>query len=219
MTFELPLFPLNTILFPQMPISLHVFEARYQKMVQWCLDNDAPFGVVLIRRGLEVGGDAEPYKIGCMAHITHTEKLDEGRLNLVAMGKTRFMIKTIYRDKPYLTGVVDELPLIDDIGTPPACPKGEYLTALMAQYLTVLGRVSRVQLGGKMPVEPIPLAYLGATLLQMPAKKNQALLAHNRASELIKAVLDLYRFELPMLTAMMSSMPKIGEEPTPFSLN
>ena len=61
---ELPLFPLQTVLFPYAEQYLHIFEERYQEMVQLCLKEDRPFGVVLIRSGSEVG-PAEPYLVGC----------------------------------------------------------------------------------------------------------------------------------------------------------
>ena len=54
--FEIPLFPLNTVLFPGMPLSLHIFEERYKLMIKHCLDEECPFGVLLIREGKEVDG-------------------------------------------------------------------------------------------------------------------------------------------------------------------
>ena len=72
---RLPLFPLNTVLFPKMPITLHIFEERYKQMIQHCLSEQIPFGVVLIKQGVEVNGSAEPYLVGCTARITHTHHL------------------------------------------------------------------------------------------------------------------------------------------------
>ena len=57
MTYKLPLFPLNMVLFPGLPISLHIFEERYRLMIARCIEQNGPFGVVLIREGREVGGD------------------------------------------------------------------------------------------------------------------------------------------------------------------
>jgi len=68
--FELPLFPLNTVLYPGTPLYLHIFEPRYQRMINLCLNEHRPFGVVLIRHGQEALGPlAEPYRIGCTADI------------------------------------------------------------------------------------------------------------------------------------------------------
>jgi uncharacterized protein len=62
MAFELPLFPLQTVLFPGMPFVLHIFEQRYRQMIGECLRDDQPFGVVLIREGEEVGDPlVEPF--------------------------------------------------------------------------------------------------------------------------------------------------------------
>src|ERR1051326_9156372 len=60
MTRRIPIFPLHVVLFPGMPLPLHVFEARYQEMMAECLQGDRTFGVCLIRSGQEVGGPAEP---------------------------------------------------------------------------------------------------------------------------------------------------------------
>jgi Lon protease-like protein len=218
MAFELPLFPLNTLLFPEMPISLHIFEERYKLMIQRCLENDEPFGVVLIRQGREAGGDAAPFEVGCMARINHVDRLEGGRMNLVAIGEERFKIEAVYRDKPYLTGMVNEFPLLDDIGSD-LCTRGRYLNELMAKYLDLLRRVSEVNLRGKMPANSLSLAYLGATLLQMPADKKQPLLTHTTSSDLVKAVMDMYRFEIPVLNTMVTPRPKFAKEPEPFSLN
>ena len=63
-TIEISLFPLNTVLFPGQVLPLHIFEDRYRLMIRECLAEEKPFGVVLIRRGREVGETAEPYMVG-----------------------------------------------------------------------------------------------------------------------------------------------------------
>ncbi|MEX0613350.1 MAG: LON peptidase substrate-binding domain-containing protein, partial [Pirellulales bacterium] len=60
----LRLFPLQSVLFPGMRMPLHIFEDRYKTMIRDCIEDDAPFGVLLIRVGAEVGGAAVPYGIG-----------------------------------------------------------------------------------------------------------------------------------------------------------
>src|SRR5688572_13111983 len=87
--FELPLFPLNTVLFPGMPLRLHIFEERYKLMIERCYSSGAPFGGTLIRKGGEVGGGADPFLIGCTALITEIEPLNDGRMNIVAVGHER----------------------------------------------------------------------------------------------------------------------------------
>ena len=66
----LPLFPLDTVLFPGAPASLQIFEPRYREMLRDCMADDRRFGIVLIKSGQEVGSGAEPYMVGTVAHIT-----------------------------------------------------------------------------------------------------------------------------------------------------
>lgn len=88
----LPLFPLNAVLFPDGILPLRVFEARYIDMISACMRNDAPFGVVLIRSGKEVGAAAVPEDVGCLAHITQWDMAELGMLHLRARGGDRFRI-------------------------------------------------------------------------------------------------------------------------------
>ena len=64
---EMPLFPLNVVLFPGMVLPLHVFEPRYREMINHCIEEEKPFGVVLIDEGQEVGGPAAPRLVGTAA--------------------------------------------------------------------------------------------------------------------------------------------------------
>jgi Lon protease-like protein len=89
----LPLFPLNTVLFPQGVLPLKVFEARYTDMVRDCMKNEAPFGVVLIKSGAEVGATAVSETTGTLAHITQWDMEDLGVLLLRTEGGTRFRIR------------------------------------------------------------------------------------------------------------------------------
>src|SRR4051794_30925127 len=79
---RIPLFPLGTVLFPGMPLPLHVFEPRYQELVRGCLEGDRTFGGCLIRSGQEVGGPADPYPVGTTCEILQVDRLDGGRLRL-----------------------------------------------------------------------------------------------------------------------------------------
>ena len=109
--YDLSLFPLETVLFPGTPVQLHIFEPRYRAMIQLCLDENRPFGVALIRQGLEVGGPAEPYRVGCTARIVDVERLPDGKMNLTALGDERFRILKLRHDQPFLVGQVEALPL------------------------------------------------------------------------------------------------------------
>ncbi len=88
----IPLFPLNAVLFPNGILPLKVFETRYIDMVRDCMKNDAPFGVVLIKSGQEIGAAAEPEDVGCLAHITNWDAPQLGVLLLRTQGGLRFRI-------------------------------------------------------------------------------------------------------------------------------
>lgn len=88
----LPLFPLDTVLFPGGVLPLKVFEARYIDMVRDCMKRDAPFGVVRIKSGKEVGAAAQPDRVGCLAHIVEWDMPSLGLLMLQTSGSQRFRI-------------------------------------------------------------------------------------------------------------------------------
>jgi len=106
---ELPLFPLNTVLFPGAMLPLHIFEERYKRMIARCIEERRPFGILLIRKGYEVGHTAEPFDVGTTAHIARVDELEEGKINLVCLGGKRFRTVRVVSKEPYLTGEVEFL--------------------------------------------------------------------------------------------------------------
>jgi Lon protease-like protein len=203
--YEMPLFPLNTVLFPGMPINLHIFEPRYKLMIQECLQTGQPFGVVLIKQGVEASGPlAEPYDIGCSAQITQVDRLDDGRMNIVAIGVERFQIRTLEYDKPYLVGQVETLPLVRPEGQSVRFA-GTQLRSWVERYLETLAEISNeVNFDlARLPDDPLALGYLAAALVQIPMEQKQTLLASDRALDLLSNVRGVYRREVALLRAMI----------------
>jgi len=93
---EIPLFPLNTVLFPGGPLPLRIFEARYVDMVKRCTREQQPFGVVLIREGEETGA-AEFHEVGTLARIVDFYTLPDGLLGLTNIGERRFRVHSHQR--------------------------------------------------------------------------------------------------------------------------
>ena len=96
MTASLPLFPLpNVVLFPNVFLPLHIFEPRYRQMTADALAGDRMIGMVLLRPGYDADYDGRPpvYRTGCSGLITHAEKLEDGRYNLVLRGLEKFTIE------------------------------------------------------------------------------------------------------------------------------
>ncbi len=114
--FELPLFPLETVLFPSMVLPLHVFEPRYRTMVRRVLDEDQRFGVVMIERGSDTGGHDQRSDFGTVARVVEAEELPDGRWGLVTIGVERFRVVNWLPDDPYPRAEVEIWP--DDDGDP-----------------------------------------------------------------------------------------------------
>jgi Lon protease-like protein len=90
---DLPLFPLQTVLFPGGRLPLRIFESRYMDMAKVCLREGSAFGVCLIREGREVGAPAAPMDVGCVARITAWDMPQLGVLQVLARGERRFRIR------------------------------------------------------------------------------------------------------------------------------
>ena len=101
---EVPLFPLNLVLFPGMRLPLHIFEERYKTMISNCIERETPFGVLLIKEGVEAGGLAEPFRIGTTARITQNTPLEGGRFNILTIGENRFELVEIVSNTPFMVG-------------------------------------------------------------------------------------------------------------------
>ena len=114
---EIPLFPLHTVLCPGIVLPLHIFEDRYRALTRHCLDTGAPFGVVLIRDGREVGSHRSLALagVGALVEIREAGRYPDGRYDLLAAATGRFTIDAVDQARePYL--VADVTPLEDEVG-------------------------------------------------------------------------------------------------------
>lgn len=133
---DLPLFPLNTVLFPGANLPLQVFEERYKKMLRDIPADDHCFGVVLIREGQEAGEYATPYEVGTVAEIVESAPMGQGRIYVVTQGLHRFRIRSLSYAEPYLVGRVVMLDPPRDDARPETVQEakrmlGTYTRALM----------------------------------------------------------------------------------------
>ncbi|MFC1879795.1 LON peptidase substrate-binding domain-containing protein [Chloroflexota bacterium] len=205
--YELPLFPLNTVLFPGTPLNLHIFEARYKQMVKMCMDEKKPFGVALIRQGVEAAGPlAQPFPVGCTARIIQVQRLNQGRMNIVALGEERFRIHSLdSQSHPYLVGTVADYPM--PAPSPPALQRfGPSLRRQVEGYIATLINAGGVKFDlEQLPTEPMPLAYMAAAILQISAARKQALLSFENADDLLSSLCDHYRREIALLQVTLTS--------------
>lgn len=221
---ELPLFPLNTVLFPGMPMELHIFEERYKLMIGMCVEKRMPFGIVLLEQGrAELDPFAEtpepkPFLIGCTAQITQVKPLPEGRMNITIIGRERFQILSIHHDKPYLVGMVEMHPIeTGDLGT--LLKGSRSLRQWIERYLRILEKAGQIQFDPRqLPSDAMSMAYLGAVLLQgISMAQKQNLLDAQKLTDMIVELRSIYRREVVLLETLL--VPPDTDSQHPFSLN
>lgn len=139
---ELPLFPLNTVLFPGGSLQLKVFEARYLDMTAACLRDERPFGVSLIREGGEVGEPAVPEALGTLARIRRADMVEAGIFRLEVEGGQRFVIESTRVGANHL--LIGEVRLHAD---EPVVPVPEHCRACVGLLERLAERLPRLELG------------------------------------------------------------------------
>jgi Lon protease-like protein len=147
----LPLFPLQTVLLPRAPLPLHIFEDRYKDMVRDVMLAGSEFGVVLAREGALLN-------TGCTARIDRIlRQFADGRLDLIAVGQSRFRILSLDTERSYLRAEVEELE--DDDFTPVPEDKLNEALLLHAEYARASGEETETP----SPDEPLLSFVLGAS--------------------------------------------------------
>ena len=199
----LPLFPLNVVLFPHMPLPLHIFEPRYRQMVAECLEEGHSFGVVAIREGTETGS-ATPHDVGTLAKIIRIERLEDGRMNLLVSGASRFEIVKTDTDRPYLRGQIRIIPEAGDDLVATARLTEETALAFRRYSNLVRALVGQEPQEPEPPMEPELLSYLIAAALNLQLPEKQALLAQRRTDERLGLELRILRKEIALLNEMVN---------------
>jgi Lon protease-like protein len=199
----LPLFPLNTVLFPGMTLPLRIFERRYLQMMHDCLDGDPVFGVLLIKEGQEVGEAAVPHTVGTTARILSVERASADELHIVTVGEERFLLHSISHDKPYLVGAVEPYPLEGrETARVEALFDAELL--LLTAYLELISQAHGIDIHLQQAVAgPTEMAYLVGALLQVPLAVKQQLLATSDLSKMMEREVELLQSEVTALTVML----------------
>jgi uncharacterized protein len=134
-TVEIAIFPLGTVLYPGGLLPLRIFEQRYLDLTKVCIRDNAPFGVCLIREGVEVATPAVPHPVGCTARITQWDMPHLGLFHLVTHGESVFRILEQWTAK---SGLVQAQVELDDPPAPLPLPEeyeelGQLLDKIMAK--------------------------------------------------------------------------------------
>ncbi|GAB1421663.1 LON peptidase substrate-binding domain-containing protein [Anaerolineales bacterium] len=216
---DIPLFPLNLVLFPQIPLKLHIFEKRYKALVKYCQDHDTVFGIVLIQSGREsLGPLAETYKIGCTANIVNIVQMPSNRLHLEIQGQNRFEIVNTYTDKEhYLRGLVNYLDY--EPTSKPMQPLAEKLSQLLKVYISMMSDAGKTNFDlTDLSQDPQTLCYIAASLLNISNEQKQAYLEESSLEANLKSLISAYELEIMILDKLLTipdNQKNLGE----FSIN
>lgn len=193
---DLRLFPLNAVLFPGMRMPLHIFEERYRIMIRECIEEDAPFGVLLIKAGGEAGSGAVPHDVGTTARILQVEYLEDGRMNIFTMGQERFRIVAINTTRPYLRGevtILDQEPATDSAYA--ALPRARLVfDDYLKTYLALGDQWTR---GIYLPDDPAEAADYIAARMDIGPDAKQELLAQLDPEARLRRELEIIGEVLP----------------------
>ncbi|PZC49455.1 MAG: hypothetical protein DK306_000694 [Chloroflexi bacterium] len=183
MTTVIPIFPLNTVVFPGQHLPLHVFEPRYRQLVGDVLASDGEFGIALIENGQEAGGGAIPMAVGCAVRISELQELPDGRFNLICRGTRRFRLVESLDESPYLRGAVEFLPLPEDVTDEETVELAEEVSGLYRDHLGLaLALEGGWQRRLKAPDDPVRLADTVAAEIDAPPGKKQEILEAARVA-------------------------------------
>lgn len=217
--YTLPLFPLNTVLFPGMMLPLHIFEERYKDMMSYCLSNSTPFGVILLRSGRAEGPLGDIHTVGTVADITQVKRLEGGRMNIVSLGSRRFRLLDVHHDLDYLTATVEDFPL-EGKSSGPTLQYARHVMNRLAKYLRAFKKMGKVNLDiQSFPTDPETLAFLTAIVLPISNEEKQDLLAIRDAETMLREELELLRHEANILEILANERAVKQNDLSSFSLN
>jgi len=202
----LPLFPLELVLLPEQPLPLHIFEERYREMIGECLKAKSSgsgrqeFGVVLAK------GEAIS-NVGCSAQIVSlTRKYDDGRMDILTVGKRRFEILLTNEEKPYLRGSVE---FFDDEG--PDTPGEAEAENAIALFREVMRRFHQAS---EMPIHlPQPYRHLSFRLaapLPLDLDFKQRLLSLRNEPERLQQVVHAMDQLIRQMEVVQEARKKAG---------
>jgi Lon protease-like protein len=193
----LPLFPLDLVLLPGVPVPLHIFEPRYKEMIKECLDQNRHFGIVRAK-------EEEFAKIGCTAEILNVLKTyPDGRMNILAEGQKRFEILQVNQERTFLQA---EVFYLEDDNDSPASGEIEKAVGLHSQIMELAGaHPEEIE-----KEETSQLAYRLAGSLPFDPDFQQALLEMSSEAERVRAIISFFERILPVLQRNARAKRKAG---------
>ncbi len=187
MNETIPIFPLNTVLFPDGLLPLRIFEARYLDMVSECLRTNTGFGICLIQAGQEVGEPAQFHDIGTVARITDWTQESDGLLGITAQGKQRFRVESAsVRSNKLIEGVVEYLTEVEQHTVPDEYHSLQDLLAQLADQFELPHDIGTKELN-----DASCLSFRLAELLPLDIDVKQMLLETDDSLQRLEQLLQL----------------------------
>ncbi len=189
MRSQLPIFPLNTVVFPGVTFPLHVFEDRYRSLVHHLLTisekPDRLFGIVAIREGFEVGahGVQSVHRVGCVVQMTSVDPYPDGRFDIEVVGRRRLRLDGLETSGTYLLGDVETVPERPD-NSDEAMREAVRTRETFEEYRRRLSVLRDAEvLDGDLPRDPEYLSYSLAATCLLTLSERQAMLEAPTALE------------------------------------
>lgn len=159
-SFDIPLFPLNTVLFPGGILPIRVFEPRYMDMVSACMKDKKPFGICLIHEGNDSTSPAQPESVGCLVDIVDWDMQQTGVLNISVLGIRRFHVESKRIEKNGLI-VAQVLNIADEAEAP--LPLRHHACATILRH--IIGHLGEHRFAS--PLRYDDLAWVGYRLAEL----------------------------------------------------
>jgi Lon protease-like protein len=209
---EIPLFPFDVVLFPQMILPLHIFEERYKQMISRCVRESAPFGIVLATGMDEETGSVTTSSVGCTARIARVERLPDGCINIEVVGEERFRILDTHEQMPYPVGLTE--PYEDEPAAPEAAlPLADDVQRLLRDFLTrTLALMGQSAGGLDLPEDPALLSFTAAYVLPISNEEKQGLLSDRDASSRLATEREVLLREVTRLRRAAEAMQTVWKK-------
>lgn len=244
-TARLPLFPLNSVLFPGLVLPLNVFEQRYRALMRALLEQSEEesrrFGVVAIRDGREVAPSApgmpdatahtergaaagfgdDPmrsfYTVGCTADAATIREKGDGGFEVLSTGTTRFRLLSVDTSGPYLVGEIEELEETEGEGA------GALASGVLRTFRTYQKRLAGANehsVAGEqeLPDQPSVVSYLVAAAAELDTPTKQRLLEASTTASRLAQELKILRAECSVIRSL-PSLPAVNLTQQPTSPN
>jgi Lon protease-like protein len=193
----LPLFPLDLVLLPGVPLPLHIFELRYKEMIKECLEKKSSFGIIRAKQEAFVN-------TGCTAEVINVLKTyPDGRMNILVEGQKRFEVLQVNQERSFLQA---EVFYLEDETDPAAVSDIKKALALHGEIMELAGaRAEETE-----SANASQLAYRLAGSLPFDPDFQQALLEMNSEAKRIQAIISFFQRILPALQRSASAKQRAG---------